>query len=50
MSSGVQITNGRTERLTTDESAVTLVLRKDAEVIERIPIRLVPGEVNELAF
>jgi len=50
MSSGVQITNGRTERLTTDESAVTLVLRKGAEVVERIPIRLVPGEVNELSF
>lgn len=43
----VQITNGATELITTDESAATLVLSTGIEEVERIPITLEPGRVNE---
>jgi hypothetical protein len=45
----VSIEGGRSDLLQTDESARTLVLSRN-EVQERIPIRLVPGQVNELRF
>lgn len=43
----VTIQNGTSDLLRTDESARTLVLSRREEK-ERIPIHLVPGEVNEL--
>jgi len=45
----VGLRNGTSDLLRADESARTLVLEKGGEK-ERIPIRLKPGEVNELRF
>ncbi|MEQ1893000.1 MAG: carboxypeptidase-like regulatory domain-containing protein, partial [Planctomycetota bacterium] len=49
-SAGVQLFDGKSERITTDESAVLLVLRKVGAEVERIPLRLEPGRLNELRF
>jgi hypothetical protein len=45
---GVQLRDGVSDLIATDESAVTLVLSKGADETERIPLRLAPGEVNEI--
>ncbi len=42
------IHDGRTEGLATLEAAQTLVLRRGAEEVRRIPIRLAPGELTIL--
>jgi hypothetical protein len=49
-SQAVQLFDGASEHITTDESAVTLVLWKNGTESERRPIRLEPGQLNELRF
>jgi len=47
-SAGVQIDGGVSDLLLTDERARTLVLRKDNAEVARVPLHLVPGQVNEI--
>jgi len=46
----VSIVRGVTDRISTNESAATLVLSKEGQEVDRLPIRLTPGGVNELRF
>jgi hypothetical protein len=48
MSQSVEILRGVSDVLITDETARTLVLFKDSQEVERIPLRLEPGRINEL--
>ena len=48
MSESVQIQRGISDVLITDEKARTLVLFKDNEEVERMPLHLVPDRINEV--
>lgn len=48
MATGITISDGVSDLLTTDERARTLVLHKGQEEVARIPLLLRPGEVNEI--
>lgn len=48
MSDGLQLNGGRSDLVQADDSAVELLLVRDGEIQERIPVRLNPGELNVL--
>lgn len=48
MSDGLGIRDGRSDLVQTDDSAVELLLFRDGEIQERIPVRLKPGELNTI--
>jgi hypothetical protein len=49
-STAVHLGGGVSDVIVTDERARTLVLHAGGEEVARVPLRLVPGEVNEVRF
>ena len=50
VSGGMTLAGGRSEVIVTDERAATIVLRRQRQEVRRIPVRLVPGEVQVLRY